>query len=53
MRIGGRCPLNHVKNEEEFLKKELENFYKKQMKTSTLEQMRKEFCRNVCENIMC
>jgi DNA gyrase inhibitor GyrI len=53
MRIGGRCPLNHVKNEEEFLKKELQNFYSKQMKTSNLEEMRKEFCRSVCENIMC
>jgi len=51
--IGGRCPLNRVEDKEEFLRKELENFYKKQTNCLSVEELKKEFCRNVCENIMC
>lgn len=49
MKLGGRCPLNHVENQEEFLRTELQNFYRKQVNTD-IEIMRQEFCRKVCKN---
>jgi len=52
MKFGGRCPLNNMFDKEKFLKKELENFYKKQIEIST-EEMKKEFCINICKNIAC
>ncbi len=53
MKLGGRCPLNYVKNQEEFLRTELQRFYKKQIDKMNIEDMKKEFCRNICDNIMC
>jgi len=52
MKMGGRCPLEHVKDEEKFLKTELENFYKRPI-TMDIEKMKKEFCIKICDNILC
>jgi hypothetical protein len=52
MKLGGKCPLNNMKNKEEFLIKELENFYNKPVNFD-IEKMKDEFCRNICKNIMC
>jgi len=53
MNIGGRCPLNFVEDKEKFLRTELENFYKKPINGLSIDEMREEFCRNICGNIMC
>jgi len=53
MKLGGRCPLNYIKNKESFLRTELENFYRKPVNGLSIEKMKKEFCRNICDNIMC
>lgn len=52
MKLGGRCPLNSMKNKEEFLKKELEIFYNKQVNLN-IEKMKEEFCKYICENMLC
>jgi len=53
MKIGGRCPLSYMKNQEAFLRNEIDNFYKAKIDSNDLENMRKIFCRSICRNIMC
>jgi hypothetical protein len=52
MKIGGRCPLSDVKNQEAFLKNEINNFYKTNI-DSDIENMKRIFCRSICKNVMC
>ena len=50
MRIAGKCPLE---NGESYIRTELENFDKDKIRNLDIESMRKEFCKNVCKNIVC
>jgi len=54
IKLGGRCPLNFVsqKELEEFMKIKLEKFYERSINL-TVENMKKEFCKNICKNILC
>jgi len=52
MKLGGRCPLNNIKSKEDFLRRELENFYNKQVNLD-IEKMKEKFCKNICKNILC
>jgi len=53
MNLGGRCPLNNIKDRENFLRNEVEVFYKTQINNSDVERMRRVFCSKICKNIMC
>lgn len=53
MRIGGKCPLNLVEDQETYIRTELEKFNKEKIIDSDVDSMRKEFCRNICKNITC
>jgi hypothetical protein len=53
MKMGGRCPLNKVRNQEKFLRTEIERFYNRPMKASSIELMKEKFCRDICKNILC
>lgn len=52
-KIGGRCPLSYMKNQEAFLISEVENFYKANLNINDIEKLKKIFCRCVCRNFMC
>lgn len=54
MKLGGRCPLQYVKNPELFMKRKLEKFYGKSFKQLNISDgnLKKEFC-NICENFLC
>jgi hypothetical protein len=53
MKLGGKCPLVLCDGQETFLRMEIEYLCKKSLITSDAESIRKEFCANVCKNIMC
>jgi hypothetical protein len=53
MKLGGRCPLVICDDRETFLRMEIEYTCKKSLLLSDRDSIRKEFCTNICKNIMC
>jgi len=55
MKLGGRCPLNKIKDQESYIKTELENFYGVPLEKLNIinGNLKKEFCKNICKNILC
>jgi len=51
MKLGGKCPLNNNLSAN-LLQSELQKLYNKPV-TMSAEEMREEFCRKVCKNILC
>jgi len=61
--LGGRCPLDPIKNrkeQENFMKKELEKYYKKPFDTLEIElgitdyqALSEKYCAGPCSNLLC
>jgi hypothetical protein len=53
MKFGGRCPLNMSDGQETFLRMQVEYVCKKSLIVSDRDSIRKEFCGNICKNMLC
>jgi hypothetical protein len=53
MKIGGRCSLSGVEDQEKFIREEIEKFYGKPIAQLNIDSdLKREFCK-ICKNIMC